>query len=151
MATITKVRVIFYLWLPDKWLTDINLDVSTLTEQQERQILQKSIKVYKDVLGRHPKGYIAPSWQASSRTIKLLEENGCVDDRQLVLCRSDSPSSKRFEYGELRGRAQRKCLNTKQTTPISRMTASHIGHLIWALIISHPQIPQKIPRNGWYQ
>lgn len=55
-----------------------------LTEEQERAVLQKSIDVYKKFTGRHPKGFIAPCWEASSRTIRLLEEHGLIYDHSLM-------------------------------------------------------------------
>lgn len=49
---------------------------ASLSEAQERAVLARSIDVYKRFTGRQPAGYIAPSWQAGSRTIRLLEESG---------------------------------------------------------------------------
>lgn len=57
---------------------------SALTEEQERAVLQKSIEVYRQFTGQHPKGYIAPSWEASSHTIRLLEEHGIDYDHSLM-------------------------------------------------------------------
>lgn len=49
-----------------------------LTEQQERDVLAKSIEAVTALTGKHPKGWTAPSWKTSSRSIKLLEEFGLV-------------------------------------------------------------------------
>ncbi|MCJ1309750.1 4-amino-4-deoxy-alpha-L-arabinopyranosyl undecaprenyl phosphate biosynthetic process [Agyrium rufum] len=58
---------------------------SALTEEQERAVLVRSIEVYKKFTGgRHPAGYIAPNWSASSRTIRLLEEHGIRYDHSLM-------------------------------------------------------------------
>lgn len=52
--------------------------VSTLTEQQERDVLARSIEVAKGLTGKMPKGWTAPAWSTSKRSIKLLEEYGLV-------------------------------------------------------------------------
>jgi peptidoglycan/xylan/chitin deacetylase (PgdA/CDA1 family) len=52
--------------------------VSTLNEQQQRDILSKSIDVLTKFLGKKPKGWTAPAWDTSKQTIKLLEEYGVV-------------------------------------------------------------------------
>lgn len=57
---------------------------ASLTEQQERDVLVKSIQVYKEFVGHHPQGYIAPNWAASSHTIRLLEEFGIKYDHSLM-------------------------------------------------------------------
>lgn len=49
-----------------------------LTEGQERDVLAKSIEAAIKFTGKHPKGWTAPSWRTSSRTIELLEEFGLV-------------------------------------------------------------------------
>jgi peptidoglycan/xylan/chitin deacetylase (PgdA/CDA1 family) len=52
--------------------------VSTLSEQQQRDVLDKSIKVATAFTGKKPKGWTAPAWSTSKETIKLLEEFGIV-------------------------------------------------------------------------
>lgn len=52
--------------------------VSTLSEQQQRDVLEKSIKVLTDLTGKKPRGWTAPAWSTSKETIKLLEEFGIV-------------------------------------------------------------------------
>lgn len=52
--------------------------VDMLTEQQEREVLVKSIEAVIKFTGKPPKGWTAPSWRTSSRSIKLLEEFGLV-------------------------------------------------------------------------
>lgn len=52
--------------------------VDMLTEEQEREVLAKSIEAVTKFTGVHPKGWTAPSWRTSSRSIKLLEEFGLV-------------------------------------------------------------------------
>ena len=47
--------------------------------------MARSIEVYKRFTGgRHPSGFIAPSWHASARTIRLLEEFGVRYDHSLM-------------------------------------------------------------------
>ncbi|KAJ5177644.1 glucose 1-dehydrogenase [Penicillium coprophilum] len=58
--------------------------VDMLTEQQERDILAKSIQVVTALTGKHPKGWTAPSWRTSSRSIKLLEEFGLEYDHSFM-------------------------------------------------------------------
>jgi hypothetical protein len=52
--------------------------VSTLNEQQQRDVLQKSIQVLTDIVGKKPRGWTAPAWSTSKETIQLLEEFGIV-------------------------------------------------------------------------
>jgi peptidoglycan/xylan/chitin deacetylase (PgdA/CDA1 family) len=52
--------------------------VSTLNEQQQRDVLAKSIDVLTKFTGKKPKGWTAPAWNTSKETIRLLEEFGIV-------------------------------------------------------------------------
>ena len=52
--------------------------VSTLDEQQQRDVLEKSIQVLTEITGKRPRGWTAPAWSTSRKTIKLLEEFGIV-------------------------------------------------------------------------
>jgi len=52
--------------------------VSLLNEQQQREVLEKSIQVLTDIAGKKPRGWTAPAWSTSRETIKLLEEFGIV-------------------------------------------------------------------------
>ncbi|KAK7900764.1 hypothetical protein LTR67_003048 [Exophiala xenobiotica] len=58
--------------------------VSTLTEQQQKDVLTKSIQVLTDFTGKHPKGWTAPAWSTSKETIKLLEEFGIEYDHSFM-------------------------------------------------------------------
>lgn len=58
--------------------------VSTLSEQQQRDVLGKSIKVMSDFTGKKPKGWTAPAWSTSKETIKLLEEHGIEYDHSFM-------------------------------------------------------------------
>lgn len=60
--------------------------VSTLDEQQQRDVLDKSVKVIHEFTGKRPRGWTAPAWSTSNETIKLLEEFGIVrSDPDLLL------------------------------------------------------------------
>lgn len=52
--------------------------VSTLDEQQQRDVLEKSISALTDLVGKRPRGWTAPAWSTSRETVRLLEEYGIV-------------------------------------------------------------------------
>ena len=52
--------------------------VSTLSEEQQRDVLKKSIDVLTDIVGKRPRGWTAPAWSTSRETVTLLEEFGIV-------------------------------------------------------------------------
>ncbi|KAG0645133.1 Peptidoglycan deacetylase [Hyphodiscus hymeniophilus] len=52
--------------------------VSQLSEQQQRDVLIKSIEVLTRFTGKKPKGWTAPAWDTSKDTIELLEEYGIL-------------------------------------------------------------------------
>ena len=58
--------------------------MSQLTQQQERDVLQKSIKVLTKFTGTKPKGFTAPAWTPSKDTIHLLEEAGIEYDHSFM-------------------------------------------------------------------
>lgn len=58
--------------------------VSTLSEEQQRGVLDKSIKVLTDFTGKKPRGWTAPAWSTSKAAIKLLEESGIVYDHSFM-------------------------------------------------------------------
>lgn len=47
-----------------------------MTEQQERDVMEKSVEVLTNLVGTAPKGYVAPWWEMSARTAELLKEFG---------------------------------------------------------------------------
>ena len=55
-----------------------------MSEQQERDVLEKSIEVLTKFTGKKPRGWTAPAWATSSRSIKLLEEFGIEYDHSLM-------------------------------------------------------------------
>lgn len=52
--------------------------VSTLNEKQQRDVLEKSIQVLTDIVGKKPRGWTAPAWSTSKEIVRLLEEFGIV-------------------------------------------------------------------------
>ncbi|KUJ07078.1 glucose 1-dehydrogenase [Mollisia scopiformis] len=58
--------------------------VGTLTEKQQRDILTKSIDILTKFTGKKPKGWTAPAWDTSKKTIKLLEEFGIEYDHSFM-------------------------------------------------------------------
>lgn len=58
--------------------------VSDLSESQERAVLEKSIKVLTDLTGKHPRGWTAPAWKTSAKTVQILEENGILYDHSFM-------------------------------------------------------------------
>ncbi|MDW7982599.1 MAG: polysaccharide deacetylase [Thermomicrobium sp.] len=51
-------------------------DVTELSEDDERRVLERGIEALRRVGGQTPVGYRAPSWELTSRTLRLLEEYG---------------------------------------------------------------------------
>ncbi|PLB39135.1 polysaccharide deacetylase family protein [Aspergillus candidus] len=58
--------------------------VNALSEQQEREVLARSIEVVTTFTGKRPRGWTAPSWKTSPRSIKLLEEAGLEYDHSYM-------------------------------------------------------------------
>jgi peptidoglycan-N-acetylglucosamine deacetylase len=55
-----------------------------MTEQQEREVLLRSIDLCEQLSGRRPDGYVAPWWEFSNITNELLLENGIKYDHSLM-------------------------------------------------------------------
>lgn len=51
-----------------------------MTEQQERDVMEKSLEVLTRLAGKAPRGYVAPWWELSARTPTLLKEFGFTYD-----------------------------------------------------------------------
>ncbi|CZR58798.1 related to polysaccharide deacetylase family protein [Phialocephala subalpina] len=58
--------------------------VSRLTEDQERKVMAKSIEVYKEFTGKHPKGWVAPAWEISPRSMQILQDFGIEYDHSMM-------------------------------------------------------------------
>lgn len=58
--------------------------VSGLSEEQERDVLEKSIKVIEGFTGKYPRGWTAPAWSTSPRTVEILEQNGLIYDHSFM-------------------------------------------------------------------
>lgn len=63
------------------WIHEKN---SMLPENEERELLIKSIEYLNKVTGTKPVGYRAPSWNFSPSTLKLLMELGFIYDSSLM-------------------------------------------------------------------
>lgn len=58
--------------------------VSTLSEDQQRDVLRKSIEVLEKATGKKPRGWTAPAWATSRETVALLEEFGIEYDHSFM-------------------------------------------------------------------
>ncbi|RDW76753.1 polysaccharide deacetylase family protein [Aspergillus mulundensis] len=58
--------------------------VSTLTPQQERDVLTRSISAMTAFTGKKPKGWTAPAWSTSPSTVSLLQEHGLEYDHSFM-------------------------------------------------------------------
>jgi peptidoglycan/xylan/chitin deacetylase (PgdA/CDA1 family) len=59
--------------------------VSQLSEQQQRDVLTKSIDVLTKFTGKKPKGWTAPAWDTSKEAIRLLEECEIVSSSTVIV------------------------------------------------------------------
>ena len=57
---------------------------SQMTAEQERDVLQKCIKLIEGATGKKPRGYRAPLYQLRERTISLLQEHDFLWDSSLT-------------------------------------------------------------------
>jgi len=57
---------------------------SQLTEQQEKEVMEKCISLAENLTGEKPRGYRAPLYQLRESTIKLLEGEGFLYDSSLA-------------------------------------------------------------------
>ena len=74
-----------------------------MTVEQEKDVLEKCIKLARDLTGKHPVGYRAPLYQIRASTIRLLQENGFLYDSSLNA--HDSIPYRSFQF-QLDGRCQ---------------------------------------------
>ncbi len=51
-----------------------------MSAEQERDVLDRSIKLVEQLSGRRPRGYVTPWWEMSEKTAALLLENGFIYD-----------------------------------------------------------------------
>ncbi|KAF9884229.1 hypothetical protein FE257_001961 [Aspergillus nanangensis] len=58
--------------------------VATLSEQQQRDVMAKSIEVLTNFTGKKPQGWTAPAWDTSKSTIRILEEFGIEYDHSFM-------------------------------------------------------------------
>lgn len=46
--------------------------------------MKKSIEVYEKFTGKYPKGWVAPAWEVSPRTMQVLEDFGIEYDHSML-------------------------------------------------------------------
>ncbi|MFQ6038792.1 MAG: polysaccharide deacetylase [Candidatus Aminicenantales bacterium] len=63
------------------WIHERN---SLLTEQEERDLMEKSFETLKALVGRAPVGIRTPSWDFSLSTLKIIKEMGLLYDSSLM-------------------------------------------------------------------
>lgn len=54
-----------------------------MTLEQERDVLERSIALVKELSGKKPAGHVAPWWEMSPHTVDLLLENGYKYDKSM--------------------------------------------------------------------
>ena len=57
---------------------------STLSARQEIEVMDRSLAILEGVTGRRPRGYRAPSWDPSDRTLELVAGRGFLYDSSLM-------------------------------------------------------------------
>src|SRR5690348_9250191 len=55
-----------------------------LTPEQEAAVLDRCIELATKLSGRHPAGYVAPWWELSQASVRLLLERGIKYDHSLM-------------------------------------------------------------------
>lgn len=76
-----------------------HLNPSRLTVDQERQELERGLEALEAVTGRRPKGYRAPAFDISDRTLELLSEFGFVYESSMMAW--ESPYIHETERGRI--------------------------------------------------
>ena len=76
------------------WLHE---DLSTLTPDGERAVLARSVEALIGITGEHPRGFRAPYWALSPRTLGLVQELGFSYDSSLM---DDDVRLHRVRFGD---------------------------------------------------
>jgi peptidoglycan/xylan/chitin deacetylase (PgdA/CDA1 family) len=79
------------------WIHERN---SMLDEETERELMQRSFDVLKEMTGKAPVGIRTPSWDFSTATLKLIRELGLLYDSSLM---ADDRPYEVLEYGRPTG------------------------------------------------
>ncbi|HYZ29640.1 MAG TPA: polysaccharide deacetylase [Thermoleophilaceae bacterium] len=66
------------------WHNDLHEPPYTLSETEERAILERGAEVLEPLTGRRPRGYRAPWWELNERTPELLAGAGFAYDSSLM-------------------------------------------------------------------
>ncbi len=63
---------------------DIHEDVAALSRAENRAVLERSLEVLEDLLGKVPQGYRSPAWTMTPYLPELLEDFGITYDSSLM-------------------------------------------------------------------
>jgi peptidoglycan-N-acetylglucosamine deacetylase len=66
------------------WHNDLHEPLFTLSEDEERAILERGTEVLEPLTGERPRGYRAPWWELNERTPDLLAASGYAYDSSLM-------------------------------------------------------------------
>lgn len=66
------------------WHNDLHEPPYTLSEEEERSILERGVEVLEPLTGVRPRGYRAPWWELNERTPELLVAAGFAFDSSLM-------------------------------------------------------------------
>jgi len=87
----------------------VHESLSPLSEHEERSVLERGLEALETVAGGRPRGFRAPGWDLSTRTVDLLVEYGFTYDSSMAgndyspyWCRSGdvASSSEAFVFGD---------------------------------------------------
>ena len=57
---------------------------STLTREQENEVIESGIRILSGITGEKPMGYRSPSWELSEHSLELLTDHGFIYDSSLM-------------------------------------------------------------------
>ena len=57
---------------------------STLSAEEEKQVLERSITILQGITGKAPQGYRSPSWELSEHSLGLLSSHGMIYDSSMM-------------------------------------------------------------------
>ena len=84
--------------VPHNWAQNDILSDYAYRPDEEREVAQRTLKVFEEVVGRSAKGWLSSSLRPTQRTPELLAENGCIffcdflnDDQPYMLRTANGP------------------------------------------------------------
>ena len=57
---------------------------SSLTRDQEIEVIESGIRILRNITGEQPQGYRSPSWELSEHSLELLTDYGFIYDSSLM-------------------------------------------------------------------